>query len=131
MINKEKLKVLQQLPKDQLKGEQGEPSQMKRYGNLSCTLRIDKEKLLEEARTWTPDKIINWSQLARDYGMEARNGGQMVKEYLKVHSIPAASIQQRPSRAHRRCKKKVSACGKIKLPMYSTVMHEEQKCKSV
>ena len=106
---------------------QGEPSQKKRYGNLSCTLSIDKEKLLQEARTWSPDKVINWSQLARDYGMEALNGGQMVKEYLKVHSIPAASIQQRPSRAQRRCKKKISACGKITLPMYPTVMHEKGK----
>lgn len=51
----------------------------RKYHNLSETLEIDKENLLHEAETWAADKNINWSQLARDYGLASPNGGQIIK----------------------------------------------------
>lgn len=36
----------------------------RRHGNIPSTLDIDKEGLLEEAKTWPPNKHVNWSQLA-------------------------------------------------------------------
>ena len=94
----------------------------RKYRDLSQTLQIDKEKLLHEAQLWPNDKDVNWSKLARDYGLMSSNGGQMIKEFLEEHSIPAASIYQRPSRAKRRCVKKVGAEG-VSFPMYPTVQH--------
>ena len=88
---------------------EGEPSLKKRCRDLSSTHDIDKEKLLGEARTWLPDRDVNWSELAREYGIQSSNGGQMIKEFLRQNDIPAASIQQRSSRAPRRCKKRVNA----------------------
>ena len=106
---------------------EGEPSLKKRCGDLSSTHDIDKEKLLGETRTWLPDRDVNWSELAREYGIQSSNGGQMIKEFLRQNDIPAASIQQRSSRAPRRCKKRVNACSNITMPMYPTVMHEKAK----
>ena len=98
----------------------------RKYRNLSGTLQIDKDRLLHEARLWPDDKDINWSKLARDYGLNSPNGGQIIKEFLEKNNIPTASIYQRPSRAKRRCIKKVGAEG-VSFPMYPTVKHGRQK----
>lgn len=103
---------------------EGEPSHKKRFAN---NLEIDKEKLLREAQTWSSNEAINWSHLAREYGVYSSNGGQMLKEYLQQHEIPAASIHQRLSRAPRRSKKRISACSNITMPMYPTVTKETTK----
>ena len=107
---------------------QGEPSQKKRYGELANT--VDKEKLLEVARSWSPDEDVNWSQLAREYCIKSPNGGQIVKEYLKEKNIPAASIRQRTSRAQRRCKKRIGGTN-LTIPMFPTAIHEKKRYKSV
>ena len=31
---------------------------------------VDNENLLQEAQSWPAHKVINWSQLARDYGFQ-------------------------------------------------------------
>ena len=69
--------------------------QKRKYRILSGTLQIDKDKLLHEARLWPDDKDINWSKLARDYGLNSPNGGQIIKEFLEENNIPAASICDR------------------------------------
>ena len=97
----------------------------KRCKNLPSV--VDKEKLLQEALTWPPDKVVNWSKLARDHRLNCSNGGQMIKEFLCEHSIPAAKINQRPSRAPRRCKKRMNTSTNISLPMYPTIRHEKAK----
>ena len=88
---------------------------------------IDTENLLREAQTWLPDKVITWSQLAREYGLQCSNGGQVIKDFLRTNDIPVASIEQRPSRAPRRCKKRVSISTNTTVPMFPTVMHEKAK----
>ena len=107
---------------------QGEPSQKKRYVELANT--VDKEKLLEVARSWSPDEDVNWSQLAREYCIKSPNGGQIFKEYLKENNIPAASIRQRTSRAQRRCKKRIGGTN-LTIPMFPTAIHEKKRYKSV
>ena len=100
------------------------PSRKRKYHNLSETLQIDKDKLLHEAESWPEDKDVNWSQLAREYGLNSPNGGQIIKEFLEQSNIPY--INQRPSRAKRRCIKKVGGEG-VTFPMYPPVKHERQK----
>ena len=53
---------------------------------------IDTERLLEEANSWTDDQQINWSEVARKYGLQKQNGGQMIKCYLADQNISAAMI---------------------------------------
>jgi hypothetical protein len=78
----------------------------RKYRTLFQTLHVDKEKLLHEAQLWPIDKDVNWSKLARDYGLMSSNGGQMNKEFLEENNIPAASIYQRPCRAKKNALKK-------------------------
>ena len=76
---------------------------------MSKTFDIDREKLSSETKTWSHDKIINLSELARKYGLLSSNSGQMIKEYLHKNEIPAASIRQRPLQPLRQCKKRLSS----------------------
>ena len=100
-----------------------EPTAKRKYGNIDHTAQSE---LLEEAASWSPDQRVNWSLLARQHGIEALNGGQRVKEFLKEHNIPAALIVQWPTRAPRRHKKKLGS-GKVSFPMYPTVASERYK----
>ena len=74
-------------------------SPKKHHGSRIENLEIDQDKLLQEAGEWQEDANINWSQLARRYGLTKANGGQVMKEYLVEHGIPAAQINQRTRRA--------------------------------
>ena len=98
----------------------------RRCGKINDTLEIDKEKLLSDANTWPANKEVNWSHLAREYGIHSPNGGQIIKEYLQQHNIPAASVNQRPSRAKRRCIRRIGSEG-VSFPMYPPVTHDRQK----
>lgn len=60
------------------------------------------QNLLEEAQSWSPNKVVNWSDLARQCGITRHNGGQVLKEIMKKHGIVAASISQREQRRKRR-----------------------------
>ena len=96
------------------------------YRNVCETLETNKENLLQEAETWPVDKCVNWSQLARDYGLSLPNGGQIIKEMLVEHNIPAALINQRPLRAKRRCLRKIGSEG-TSFPMFPPAQHERKK----
>ena len=52
------------------------------------------------------------------------NGGQVMKEYLAEHGIPAAQINQRTRRAPRRAKRKFSG-RKNSFPMHSPVSFQK------
>ena len=98
----------------------------RRCGKLDDTLEFDKDKLLSDVKTWPVNKDVNWSHLAREYGIHSPNGGQIIKVYLEEHNIPAASVNQRPSRAKRRFIRRIGNEG-VSFPMYPPVSHERQK----
>lgn len=74
-----------------------------------------KEDLLSKARLWGENELVNWSELARQYGITKSNGGQSVKEFLKENNIPVALREQRVQRFPRRKRKKLP--GGIPFPM--------------
>ena len=80
-----------------------------KHGCLPTNLEINKESLLQEARTWEADQSINWSQLGTKYGLQTANRGQVIKEFLADQGIEAAQANQRPHRASRRSKKRLGA----------------------
>lgn len=87
--------------KQQDDSENTPPTKRKRHGCKQENLAIDTTKLLEEARMWTPEEKVNWSQLATRYSLTSSNRGQVIKEFLKDQHIPAASIVQRVSNTPR------------------------------
>ena len=99
---------------------ENEPTRKRRHGCTSAIMSIDKERLIEEARTWQHDQKVNWSQLGLKYGLSTANRGQIIKEYLAEQGIPVAQTKQHTARAQRRFKKRLPG-GKVSFPMYKPV----------
>jgi len=64
--------------------------------------------------------------LGTKYGLTIANRGQVIKEFLSQHDIPAVCTQQRPNRAPRRSKKKLPG-GRVSFPMHQPVCKQKQK----
>ncbi|KAL5494061.1 hypothetical protein EMCRGX_G015332 [Ephydatia muelleri] len=79
------------------------PKKRTHTGNIGDMM--DVPRLLEEARAWPADQVINWSEVARRYGVTKPNGGQYVKEVLAKFGIIAATQNHRPQRKPRRVRK--------------------------
>lgn len=94
-------------------------TQKRKHGCLPTNLEINKESLLQEARTWEAGQSINWSQLGTKYGLQTANRGQVIKEFLADQGIEAAQANQRPHRASRRSKKRLGV--NISFPIMSPV----------
>lgn len=45
------------------------------HGRSPENLHFDKDALLVEARTWSEDEMIHWTQVAKRYGVDGSNGG--------------------------------------------------------
>jgi Ni/Co efflux regulator RcnB len=82
-------------------GEEPE-AKRKKHGCSSANLQIDKQGLMNEAKTWEDGQSINWSQLGTKYGLDQPNRGQVIKEFLAEQGITAAQTTERSSRAPRR-----------------------------
>ena len=50
-------------------GNTGHTEPSKKHGCKPEALCVDKENLLQEAQSWSPTQNINWSELARRYGL--------------------------------------------------------------
>ena len=99
------------------------PKRKKNYSFEEVNL-IDQQSLLHEARSWQPDKSVNWSQLAKKYKILKQNGGQIIKEWLKKQNIPAANRQQREQRKIRRARRTLP--GSIPFPMPRPQSYQKQ-----
>ena len=82
-------------------------SRKRKHGCNSQNLNVDKDQLLQEARSWAHNETVNWKELGRRYGLTTPNCGQIVKEYLAEQEISAACICQRSQRSQRRPKKRL------------------------
>ena len=89
-------------------------------------LPFDINALLDEARTWSEDQTINWTQLAKQYKVEGDNAGQVVKEYLESQSIPAAMKKRH---VIRRAKLRLPG-GEITYPTHLTVAAQKNQLLS-
>ena len=119
-----------EMPKDRKQSndncEQTPVPKRKKHGFNAENIPIDTTKLLEEAQSWGPNSRINWTELGAKYGLTIANRGQVIKEFLSQHNIPAARTQQRPNRVPRRSKKKLPG-GQVSFPMHQPVHKQKQK----
>ena len=94
-------------------------------GNFE-NMQWDKQALLEEVNSYADGTVINWSALARQYqvknknGELAKNGGQIVQEYLKSQGVDVSKFKKRGLQEDEgsriRKKMKRSAGGEITVP---------------
>ena len=89
----------------------------------------DKEALRAEVESFNSEEKVNWSGLARKYhvvnskGEVAKNGGQVVKEYLASEGVDVNRFKRKNSDEneknpdlHVRRKKRRSAGGEVTVP---------------
>ena len=64
-------------------------------------MRWDKQALLEEVNSYADGTVIGWSALARQdqvknkNGELAKNGGQIVQEYLRSQGVDVTKFKKR------------------------------------
>lgn len=102
----------------------GTPPKQRCHGVKADNLEFDKDRLMQESSQWDELAKINWSELARNYGITKPNGGQIVKEFLAQQGVAAAQINQHPTRTPRRSKRKMF--GKVSFPMPSPVSYQKK-----
>ena len=56
------------------------PKQRKHLPNFD-TVSWDKDKVQQDLEVWPEGLKINWSRFAREHQINAKNGGQIVKEF--------------------------------------------------
>ena len=113
-------------PKRKRQEDEDTPTAKRRNGCKPENMTINTEELVQEASTWSPTETIIWSQLGTKYGLITPNRGQVRKEFLQEHNIPAASVAQRATWAPRKTKKKFKS-GKTSFPMYKPICFERKK----
>lgn len=69
---------------------------------------------------WHKDEIINWSGVAREHGITARNGGQIVKEFATEMGFDTNSFDIKNGRTRMRAKKLKMPGGEISVPCHKT-----------
>ena len=80
-------------------------------GNLDTKV-FDKEKLKEEVESYTDDVALNWSELARRHNVQntngepAKNGGQIIKEWLKSEGVDVAKFKRKHDGNHEHIRRK-------------------------
>ena len=106
-------------------------------GNLE-NIKWDKQALLDEVNNYSDNVLVNWSELARRYevkntsGELARNGGQIIKEYLRKEGIDVQKFEKRKSCSESgqiRKKMKRGAGGEITVPCPVTNTKLKEKLK--
>lgn len=70
---------------------------------LSCYRDI----VLEKVSSWPEDKIINWSELARQCQIQGKNRGQIAKSIAEKNGVPASRLTSIRKKACRRYKAKL------------------------
>ena len=61
------IKCAKQKTPEQQSSSMATHGRKRRHGELETSLSIDKDKLLNEARSWPQNIELNWSHLAREY----------------------------------------------------------------
>ena len=77
------------------------------HGSSTHLSAETKDAILQEAQSWSADKQVNWSELARSYDLRAANDGQTIKEFLRDNGIAAAKTNSTPNRSARRKRKRL------------------------
>ncbi len=77
----------------------------RRHGSNSKLSSEQKDGLLSEAQEWSENEIVNWSKIARRYGLTNSNGGQTVKEFIRGKDIHFGIAKERNQSARRRRKR--------------------------
>ena len=67
---------------------------------------------------WPEHEIINWSRVAREHGVTARNGGQIVKEFATEIGFDTTILDRKTEGKRMHAKKLKMPGGDISVPCH-------------
>ena len=79
------------------------------------------EKLQFQLESWPETETINWSKVAREHGITARNGGQIVKEFAAENGFDTTKLDKRTGIKRMRARKLKMPGGEIAVPCHKTM----------
>ena len=77
----------------------------------------DKEKVQNDLQS---EEKMNWSQFAREHGILAKNGGQIVKEFANQIGMDTTKLDGQPTHHRMRARKLRMPGGEISIPCHKT-----------
>ena len=96
------------------------PRAKKHSPNFS-TVSWDKDKFCCILANWPENEIIIWSKVARELGITAKNGGQIIKEFVKAKGFDTTRLDKRKEGSRMRARKLRMPGGEISVPCNKTV----------
>ena len=112
------------------KAERGISEHKKLHSPSQDSITWDTAAVMNELTNWNSEKKINWSELARKYGVPGRNGGQIIKEYAKCYGVDTYNLDGLQENRVRRAKLLKMPGNEISVPVSSTVEQVKQKWTS-
>ena len=97
------------------------PPKTKKHSPKFDRVTWDKERLHHTLVNWPENETINWSQVARDHGISAKNGGQIPNEFAKERGIDTEPLDNRKGGVKMCAKKLRMPGGEISVPCHKTV----------
>jgi hypothetical protein len=76
--------------------------QMRKHSPNFDNVTWDKEKVQTDLQSWPLEEKMNWAQFAREHGILAKNGGQIVKEFATKIGMDTAKFDGQPKRQRMR-----------------------------
>ena len=101
------------------------PKQRKHSPNFD-TVSWDKDKVQQDLELWPEGEKINWSKFAREHQINAKNGGQIVKEFTVEIGIDVKRVDGRVEGVRMHAKKLKMPGGEISVPCHKTAEQVRQ-----
>ena len=111
--------------------KENKPTPKRKHSPQFENVLWDKKCVLASLQTWPAEKIINWSEFAREHGIPGRNRGQVAKEFAKENGIDVFELDKRPENTRIRARKLRMPGGDISVPTHSTVEQIKENCSQM
>ena len=97
------------------------PPKQKKHSPKFSTVTWDKNQLQNTLTKWPIGETIDWSKVAQEHGISAKNGGQIVKEFAKENGLDTTKLDNRKGGSRMRAKKLKMPGGEVSAPCHKTV----------
>ena len=107
-------------PQQKRERYQKQPFRQRKHSPKFDNVSWDKEKVQTDLQSWPQDEKMNWSHFAREHGILAKNGGQIVKEFANEIGMDTTKFDGQPKQQRMRARKLRMPGGEIAVPCHKT-----------
>lgn len=81
------------------------PPKPKKHSPNFASVAWDTDQLQHTHENWPQTETINWSKVANDHSISAKNGGQIVKEFAAENGFDVTKLDKRSGTKRMRARK--------------------------